>query len=457
MLTSQYRRETIRAVTLLPCGLTIDCSLRQPALRKSRFVSSSSNRHLNNFGVEDQAISKNKADICPEPVSSVKKTIDQTPTRPGSRSCRHKRCTSGENIISIKFNEKTNSKSRVPSKKVFDPSWLKSALKSKRTIQGSSSKKKSQRLKSSQGLESLSIKLKPSLTSKLLPKFMLHSKGLLTNTDECLLKCRARDTSRQSQSKSAKKKTQSGSRSHKTNKPRLNSGLISHLILPKASISGNGLSSSRREKPGSLSRDHLKPKLRGVHTSSSNFLKPNFSVNTSSKRLQQPVSAVYNNSIINRKREFSRSLHEKVLSKISATHERLSSHGLHPADWSQFNLEIFKENWKKSKKAQMTRAAPNRSISRLDAMQSLSHKRNPSTLSKRSRSEAEKKEKKLRRSSKSKLQATSSRPVLTLMNQMKADISRLRNSLAVEGWKYSKPKGSPPSTKKSSFIKNTRS
>lgn len=348
-------------------------------------------------------------------------------------------------------------KNKLPAKKVFDPNWLKSAMKSKRTIQCTSSKKKNPKLRSNDKPEHLSLKLKSSLTCKLLPKFMLNSKNQPGGTDRSKSKNKLKEQSRRSQSISAKKNINMTCKSHKLIEHNTQSGLVSHILIPKSSRSGRGLSSSRRDRPASYSKDYLKPRIRPAHGSSCNFLKPNYSVNASSKRFLQPTSMLYSSNITNRKREFSKSLHEKVLSKLSNNHERLSSHGLHPADWGQFNLEVFKENWKKNKKAQVTHVAANRSNSRLDVMQTLSHRRNISSLSKRSRSDAEQKDNRSKRHSKSRYQTSTSRPVLTLMNQMKADISRLRQSLAVDRWKHPRQKASPPSTKKSSFIKNTRS
>jgi hypothetical protein len=184
-------------------------------------------------------------------------------------------------------------------------------------------------------------------------------------------------------------------------------------------------------------------------------LKSNYTTSSSGLKLKQIDPKRFSGQTSLRKREFSKSLHEKVLSKISTTQERLSSAGLNPNDWSNFNLEIFKENWKNQKKNSNQYRGINKSTSKLDIMQSINHRRNISSVSKKSDKEIERPEKKFKKLNRVKPQELAGRPMLTLVNQMKADMTRLRQSMAAEGWRHYPPKKTtPPSTKKSSFIKH---
>lgn len=97
----------------------------------------------------------------------------------------------------------------------------------------------------------------------------------------------------------------------------------------------------------------------------------------------------------------------------------------------------------------------NQSSFRLEPMQSLTHRRNLSSLSKKSKPDLEKKsiekgshQKKKNSSNSSK--ECSERPVMALLSIMNADTARLRHSVAIEGFKYLK-KTTPIVSKKANI------
>lgn len=182
--------------------------------------------------------------------------------------------------------------------------------------------------------------------------------------------------------------------------------------------------------------------LKASPISSANLFTKTNSIFNSTSRLKLQAQLLKNDIQVNRKREFSKSLHEKVLNKITACHERLSSNGLHPKELGQFNLDIFKESWLKNTNRPL-KTMRNLSSSRLEGMHSLTHRRNLSSLSKKSPSDLEKPNgqkisQHKKKPSVNHSKENSERPVMALLNMMNADMTRLRHSVALEGYKHLK-------------------
>jgi hypothetical protein len=127
-------------------------------------------------------------------------------------------------------------------------------------------------------------------------------------------------------------------------------------------------------------------------------------------------------------------LHEKVLNRITTCHERLSSNGLPPKEFGQLNFKILKENWQKSSNRPL-QSMRNQSNSRLEPMYSLTHRRNLSSQSRASRGE-ERADRPP--GAKKKTAREADRPVMALLTLMNADMTRLRHSVALEGYKHLK-------------------